>query len=82
MKIEILGTGCPKCIKLEENAKKAVEETGVDAEIVKVKEMDKILSYDVMMTPALVLDGKVKCSGKIAEVDEIIAWITEATSNE
>ena len=78
MKIEILGTGCPKCKKLEENAKKAVEETGVKAEVVKVEEMDKILSYGVMMTPALVLDGNVKCSGKIADVEEIKKWIQEA----
>ncbi len=78
MKIEILGTGCPKCKQLEENAKKAVEETGVNAEVLKVEEMDKILSYGVMMTPALVLDGNVKCSGKIASVDEIKSWIQEA----
>ncbi|MDD5111514.1 MAG: thioredoxin family protein [Candidatus Altiarchaeota archaeon] len=75
MKIEILGMGCPKCLKLEENARKAVEESGIKAEIVKVKDVDKIVSYGVMMTPALVLDGKVKCCGKIATVDEIKGWI-------
>ncbi len=78
MKIEILGTGCPKCKKLEENAKKAVEEMGADAEVVKVEDMDKILSYGVMMTPALVLDGNVKCSGKIATMEEIVKWINDA----
>ena len=78
MKIEILGTGCPKCKKLEENAKKAVEETGVDAVVDKVQEMEKIISYGVMMTPALVLDGNVKCSGKIATIEEIKDWIKEA----
>lgn len=78
MKIEILGSGCPKCKKLEENAKKAVVEAGVKAEVVKVQDMDKILSYGVMMTPALVLDGNVKCSGKIADVEEIKKWIQEA----
>jgi small redox-active disulfide protein 2 len=77
MKIEILGTGCPKCKKLEELARKAVQETGADAEVVKVEEMDKILSYGIMMTPALVLDGDVKCSGKIADIDEIKKWISE-----
>ncbi len=77
MKIEILGTGCPKCKKLEENSKKAVEETGADAEVVKVEDMEKILSYGVMMTPALVLDGKVKCSGKIATVEEIVEWVND-----
>ena len=75
MKIEILGTGCPKCKKLGENAKKAVEETGADAEVVKVEDMEKILSAGVMMTPALVLDGKIMCSGKIAAVEEIVEWI-------
>ncbi|MFC2154756.1 thioredoxin family protein [Candidatus Altiarchaeota archaeon] len=78
MKIEVIGTGCPKCKQLEENAKKAVDETKVDAKVAKVEEMDKILSYGVMMTPALVLDGKVVCSGKIATVEEIKAWIREA----
>lgn len=78
MKIEILGTGCPKCKKLGENAEKAVEETGADAEVVKVEDMETILSYGVMMTPALVLDGKVKCSSKIATVEEIVEWIKDA----
>ena len=75
MKIEILGMGCPKCLMLEENAKKAVGDSGIKAEIVMVKDMDKILSYGVMLTPALVLDGKVMCCGKIATVDEIKNWI-------
>jgi small redox-active disulfide protein 2 len=75
MRIEILGMGCPKCKKLTENAAKAVGESGVKAEIVKVEDMDRIVSYGVMMTPALVLDGKIMCSGKIASVDEIKKWI-------
>ena len=78
MKIEILGAGCPKCLKLEENAKKAVEESKKDVEVVKVSEIDKILSYGVMMTPTIVLDGKVKLSGKIATIEEIVNWINEA----
>ena len=75
MRIEILGMGCPKCKKLTENAQKAVAEAGIKAEIVKVEDMDKIVSYGVMMTPALVLDGKIMSSGKIASVDEIKKWI-------
>ncbi|MFH0978017.1 MAG: thioredoxin family protein [Candidatus Woesearchaeota archaeon] len=71
MKIEILGTGCPKCKMLEANAKKAVEELRIKAEIVKVTEIDKIVDYGVMSTPALVVDGKVKSYGKIANVEEI-----------
>ncbi|MFO7928061.1 MAG: thioredoxin family protein [Candidatus Humimicrobiaceae bacterium] len=75
MKIEILGTGCPKCKKATQNAQLAVEELGVDAEIVKVEELDKITEYGVMMTPALVIDGEVKVTGRIPGTKEIIAWI-------
>ena len=71
MKIEILGTGCPKCKMLEANAKKALEESGRKAEIVKVTEIDKIVSYGVMSTPAIVIDGEVKSYGKVADVEEI-----------
>jgi len=71
MKIEILGTGCPKCKMLEANARKALEETGKKAEVVKVTEIDKIIGYGVMSTPAIVIDGKVKAYGKIADVEEI-----------
>ena len=65
MKIKVLGTGCPKCMKLEAMVKTAVEKLGLDAEITLVTDIDKILSYDVMMTPALVVDGVVKLSGKL-----------------
>jgi len=75
MMIEILGTGCPKCKKLEENARKAVQESGRKAEIVKVTDIGKIVGYGVMSTPALVVDGKVKSSGRIPEVGEIKKWL-------
>ena len=71
MKIEILGMGCPKCKQLFENAQKAVGETGIDAELVKVEDMDKITEYGIMTTPALVVDGVVKVAGKVSTVDEI-----------
>ncbi|MBN1533170.1 MAG: TM0996/MTH895 family glutaredoxin-like protein [Spirochaetes bacterium] len=77
MKLEILGTGCPKCIKLEELTRKAVAELGVDAEITKVKEIEKIMNYGVMITPALVVDGEVKVAGKIPTVDDIKKLIHE-----
>jgi small redox-active disulfide protein 2 len=76
MKIEVLGMGCPKCKKLIENAEKAVKESCVQAEVVKVEDMDKIVAYGVMMTPALVIDGKIMSSGKIATVEEIKKWIS------
>ncbi len=71
MKIEILGTGCPKCKQLEENARKAIAETGKKVELVKVTEIDKIVGYGVMSTPAIVIDGIVKSYGKVAEIEEI-----------
>ena len=75
MKIEILGTGCPKCRKLYENAKEAVMKTGVEAEITKVTDIADISGYGVMLTPALVIDGEVKASGKVPTADNIMAWI-------
>jgi len=75
MKIEILGMGCSKCKMLYENAKKAVEEKNVQAEIIKVEDIDKITEYGVMMTPALVIDGEVKLSGNSLSVEEIKKWL-------
>lgn len=75
MKIEILGSGCSNCKILEENAKKALEETGKEADIIKVTDFSKFVDYGVMSTPALVIDGEVKCSGKVADVEEIKKWI-------
>jgi len=77
MKIEILGMGCPKCKKTTQNAQQAVEELGINAEIIKVEELGKITEYGVMMTPALVIDGEVKAAGKIPSKQEIINWIKE-----
>ncbi|BEH11484.1 MULTISPECIES: thioredoxin family protein [Geobacter] len=71
MKIEVLGTGCAKCKTLYENVQKAVEMSGKEAEVVKVEEIQKIMKYGVMSTPALVIDGVVKCSGKVPAADEI-----------
>lgn len=75
MKIEILGMECPKCKMLYENAKKAVQEKGVQAEVAKVEDIDKITGYGVMMTPALVIDGEVKASGKSVSAEEIKKWL-------
>ena len=75
MKIEILGSGCPNCKKLEENAKKALLESGKEADIVKVTDVNKFISYGVMSTPAIVIDGEVKSYGKIASVEEIKKWL-------
>jgi len=71
MKIEVLGTGCAKCKRLYENTKIALEENGKSAEVVKVEDIPSIMKYGVMCTPALVIDGQVKFSGKVASVGEI-----------
>jgi small redox-active disulfide protein 2 len=71
MTIKILGTGCPKCNKLEENAKEALQKTGLAAEVQKVTALKDIMKYNVVMTPALVVDGQVKSSGKVLSADEI-----------
>jgi len=76
MKIEILGTGCPKCKQLTANAEAAVKELNVQAEIGKVTDIDKITDYGVMMTPALVVDGTVISAGKLLNKDEIKKIIT------
>lgn len=77
MKIQIFGTGCPKCKMLAQNAEKAVKELGLACEIEKVTEIDKILSFGVMMTPALAIDGEVKSAGKVLSSDEIKKILSE-----
>jgi len=76
MKIQILGTGCPKCKTLTQNAESAVKELGIDCEVEKVTDMDQILSFGVMMTPALAIDGEVKSSGKVLTSGEIKKVLT------
>jgi small redox-active disulfide protein 2 len=70
-KIQILGTGCPKCKKLAENAETAIKELGIEYEVEKVTNIKEIMSFGVMMTPALVVDGEVKVVGKVSSPDEI-----------
>ncbi len=71
MKINIYGPGCKNCVNLAKNAKKAVAETGVDAEIVKVEDMKEIAMAGIMSTPAIGIDGDVKIKGRVATVEEI-----------
>jgi small redox-active disulfide protein 2 len=70
-KIQILGTGCPKCKKLAENTEAAVKELGVEYDIEKVTKINEIMKFGVMVTPALAVDGQVKVVGKVASPDEI-----------
>ncbi|MDG5815904.1 thioredoxin family protein [Chitinispirillales bacterium ANBcel5] len=70
-KIQILGTGCPKCNKLAEVADKAAKESGIEYELIKVSDITEIMSFGVMMTPALAIDGTVVSTGKVPTIDEI-----------
>ena len=70
-KIQILGTGCPKCKKLAENAEAAAKALGIEYALEKVTKLDDIMKFGVMFTPALVIDGVVKVSGKVPSTDEI-----------
>ena len=75
-KIQILGTGCPKCRQLSENAEIAARDLGIEYEIEKVTDINDIMNFGVMMTPALVMDGVVKVVGKVVSVEEIKELIT------
>lgn len=77
MKIEVLGTGCAKCISLEKVVKEAVAKSGKFAQIQKVDDIVTIMEYGVMSTPGLVIDGKVVSSGKLLSVDEVLALMSE-----
>ncbi len=77
MKVKVLGTGCPKCKKLYAEAENAIKDSGIPAELEKVENIDDIINYGVMMTPALVIDEEIKVSGRIASAKEIAAWLKE-----
>lgn len=70
-KIQILGTGCPKCRRLAENAQAAADEIGLGFEIEKVTDINEIMKFGVMVTPALAIEGQVKVVGKVISTEEI-----------
>ena len=77
MKIEILGVGCSNCTKLEQEVFNALAELKIDAEMVKVSDLNKISSYGVLMTPGLVINGKVYSSGKLPSMALLKSWIED-----
>jgi small redox-active disulfide protein 2 len=77
MKIQVLGTGCPKCKKTYEHAEQAIKDLGVCADLEKVEDLKAIMSFGIMVTPALAIDGEVKVAGKIPSVDEVKKLISE-----
>jgi small redox-active disulfide protein 2 len=78
MEIKVLGTGCPNCKRLDKLTRQAVAELGVDATVVKVEDLDQIMAYDILSTPALVIDENVVASGRVPRKSEIAAWIQGA----
>ncbi len=77
MKLEILGTGCAKCKALEEITKQAVAKVGGFHQVVKVDDIMEIMKYNVVSTPGLVIDGVIKSTGKLLNVDEVIALMEQ-----
>jgi len=75
MLIKILGSGCAKCQRLEQLTREAAAELGIDAQFDHVRELDKIMAYPIMTTPALVIDEAVKVSGRMPSKDEISGWL-------
>ena len=78
MKVQILGMGCAKCNDLAANAQAAIEQSGVDAEVVKIEKLPEIMQFGVMSTPALAIDGEVKASGKVLSVAQITTMLEGA----
>jgi len=77
MKIEVLGMGCTRCHQLEEQVRQALKELNIKAEVDKVADLDRISSYGVLMTPGLVINGKVYSSGKLPSVRTLKGWIEQ-----
>jgi small redox-active disulfide protein 2 len=76
MLIQVLGSGCAKCRKTAEHVQQAVSESGADALVEKIEQIDRIMAFGVMTTPALVIDGQVKVTGRVPSVEEIKGFIS------
>ena len=77
MKIEVFGPGCPKCLQVEKSVRDAVAELNVTAEVEKVKDIMKMAEAGVMIPPAIRINGKIKCTGRVPKIDEVKKWIGE-----
>jgi small redox-active disulfide protein 2 len=82
MEIKVLGTGCAKCKKLFAEAQQAVERSGRAASLVKVEDIQAIMAHGVRQTPALVIDGQVRSTGRIPASEEIAGWIAQAAGRD
>jgi len=79
LNIKILGIGCPRCRKLEEKVKEIVSENNISAEVEKVTDIQDMIKYNIMMTPGLVINEKLKSFGNIPKDEQILNWIKEET---
>ena len=77
MKIEVYGPGCYRCVQVEKAAKDALRELNISADVEKITDMAKIVEAGIMPTPGLRINGKVKCCGRIPEVEEVKKWVEE-----
>ena len=80
MKIQVLGTGCPKCRKTYEHAEEALRELGACADLEKVEDLKAIMNFGIMVTPAVAIDGEVKVAGKVPSVEDLKKLISESES--
>ena len=78
LNIKVLGSGCPNCKKVEAIAKQAVDRMGIQAELVKITDYSKIMEYDILSTPGLVINEKVVCAGRIPTEAEVTTWLANA----
>jgi len=82
MEIKVLGPGCARCHQLDQTTQEVVKELGIDAEIVYIKDIKKIMEYPILTTPGLVIDEKLVCSGRVPSKDEVTRFITSAMATE
>lgn len=80
MKIEVLGMGCTRCHQLEEQVRRVLKELNIEADVVKVSDLDKISAYGVLITPGLVINGRVYSSGKLPAMATLKKWIEEESN--
>jgi small redox-active disulfide protein 2 len=80
MEIKVFGPGCPKCGEVEKRVKNALVELSIAADVEKITDIRTMMSYGILGTPGLVINGKVKCAGRIPRAEEIKAWILESTA--
>jgi small redox-active disulfide protein 2 len=75
--IKVLGPGCPKCKTTFHNVEEAVKQVGIEAEVIKIEDIDEMMQYNVLTTPVLMIDDMVKIKGRIAQIDEIKEFLKQ-----